>query len=108
MALLLTASGIVKASGHHPMANHFAEIGFGPYLSVLGMAEILLAVLFTLPFGRKAGLLFLTAYFGGAIAVELPHQMAGGPAVVLALIWTAAYVSNPALFKNSRQKLANA
>ena len=108
VTLLLTMSGIVKASGHHPMAAHFATIGFGPYLFALGNAETLLALLFVLPLSRKAGLLFLTAYFGGAIAVELPHQMAGGPAVVLTLIWITAYLSNPLLFKNGPQTFVNA
>ena len=106
MAFLITTSGIVKASGHHPMAAHFAEIGFRPYVSALGIAEMLMASLFVFPFGRKAGLLLITAYFGGAIAVELPHRMAGGPAAVLVLVWVAAYVSNPALFRNRQQKLA--
>src|SRR5690348_7018368 len=95
IASFLLVSGVLKISGLHPMQSHFDHIGLGQYVWMFGVIEIIAAVLFMLPFTRKAGLLLLTAYFGGAIATELPHQMIGAPIIVLLLVWIAAYIRDP-------------
>ena len=91
---LLIISGGLKISGYHPMRLHFVELGVDDYLGLLGAAEILFALLFLFPATTRLGLLLLTAYFGGAIAIEIPYHMVAGPAIPLALIWIAAYISN--------------
>ena len=79
------------------MLLHFVEMGIDDYMKLFGLAEIIFALLFLLPATSKIGLLFLTAYFGGAIAMELPYGMAAAPAVPLALIWLTAFIHRPSL-----------
>lgn len=104
-AFLVAAALIISASlkiwGNHPMLHHFVEMGFYPWLSFLGAAEIIFAVLFILPQTTRIGLLLLTAYFGGAIAVEVPYGQMAAPFVLLLLIWLAAWLKQPSLFQKT-------
>jgi hypothetical protein len=95
---LLIISGMLKLSGHHPMLLHFVELGVDEYLGLLGVAEIILALLFLFPPTTRVGLLLLTAYFGGAIAMEIPYHMVFGPAIPLIMVWIAAFIREPKLF----------
>jgi hypothetical protein len=88
----------LKISGIHPMNPHFVEMGLQPYLKVLGAIEILCVLCFLFPKTIKLGLLMLTAYFGGAMAAEMPYHMMAAPAVVMALVWIAAFIRKPELF----------
>jgi hypothetical protein len=48
----------------------------------------------------KLGFLLLTAYFCGAMAVELSHgNIFIFPAIILTLIWIAAFLRDPSIFK---------
>jgi len=98
MVALLVVSGCLKISGHHPMLLHFVQLGLDGQLPVLGSAEIAFALLFLFPATSKLGLLLLTAYFGGAIAIEIPYHMMAGPTVPLVLIWIAAFIRQRSVF----------
>lgn len=102
---LLIISGGLKISGYHPMRLHFVQLGIDDYLPYLGAAEILFSLLFLFPATNKIGLLLLTAYFGGAIAMEIPYKMIAGPAVPLVLIWVSAFVRDRNLFVNYQKAL---
>ena len=100
--LLVTAlviSGGLKISELHPMLHHFIEMGVYPIMKFLGITEIALALVFLFNRTTKAGLILLTAYLSGAIAAEIPYQMMASPAIVLALVWLAAWIRNPGIFK---------
>ncbi|HET9430878.1 MAG TPA: hypothetical protein VFO70_06865, partial [Chitinophagaceae bacterium] len=60
------------------------------------------------PRSMRIGLLLLTGYFGGAMAVELSHGIIFiAPGIILSLVWIIAYLrdseiygrSNPAMVK---------
>ena len=102
VALLIISAGL-KFSGHHPMLLHFVQLHMDDQLAALGTAEMLFSLLFLFPATSKLGLLLLTGYFGGAIALELPYHMAMGPLIPLALIWTAAFIRQPQFFLSSSQ-----
>jgi hypothetical protein len=89
---------VLKISGIHPMMPHFVEMGLQPYLKILGIFEILSVLCFLFPKTIKAGLLLLTGYFGGAMAAEMPYHMMAAPALVLVLVWVAAFIRKPELF----------
>jgi len=105
---LLIISGGLKLTPYHPMLLHFVQLGFDAYLPLLGIAEISFALLFLFPVTARLGLLLLTAYFGGAIAIEIPYQMVAGPAVPLGLIWIAAFIRQPSLFIEKKHLVASA
>lgn len=98
VSVIIIISGVLKISGLHPLLAHFAEMGFAGYVPLFGGLEIVFALLFLFPKTVNLGLLLLTAYFGGAMAVEIPYGMMAAPALPLALVWMAAWVRYPALF----------
>ena len=80
------------------MLLHFVQLHIDDQLMALGIAEIVFALLFLFPATSKLGLLLLTGYFGGAIAMELPYHMMAGPIILLAFIWIAGFIRQPQVF----------
>jgi len=92
-------SGSSKISGQSPMAAHFTQMQLGSYIPIFGFMEIAFALCFIFPGTMKAGLLLLTAYFGGAMAVELPYgAYVMAPMLILLVIWTSAFVRRKDIF----------
>jgi hypothetical protein len=53
----------------------------------------------------RIGLLLLTAYFGGAMAVELSHGPNFMlPAAILSTVWIGAYLRDPYLFRLDKKQ----
>lgn len=102
LTLLLLLSGSSKISGQSPMMAHFSEMHLSAYVPFFGTMEIAFAVCFIFSRTMKPGLLLLTAYFGGAIATELPYgAYIIVPLVLLALVWTAAFLRKKDVFVTS-------
>ena len=102
ITLLLVLSGVSKIAGQSPMMTHFKEMQLDNFTSLFGAMEIAFTLCFIFPRTMKAGLLLLTAYFGGAMAVELPYgAYVAAPLVLLTLIWIAAFVRGKNLFFTS-------
>ena len=105
VSVIIIISGVLKISGHHPLLPHFAEMGFAGYVPLFGGLEIVFALLFLFPKTVNLGLLLLTAYFGGAMAVELSHgQLFVVPGIILSIIWLSAYLRDPGMFIFSARK----
>lgn len=99
IATILTISGILKIAQIHPMLDHFITMGLSvTQVKVFGAAEVIFSLLFVYPRTSKLGLLFLTGYFGGAIAAEIPFHQVMAPMMPLALVWIAAFVREPSNF----------
>jgi hypothetical protein len=96
---MLIISGSLKITGLHPMLDHFREMGFNTLLiKLLGVAEIIFSLLFLFNSTSRIGLLLLTAYFGGAMAVEIPFHKVAAPLVPLVFVWVAAFIRQPSAF----------
>ncbi|MGB3181222.1 MAG: DoxX family protein [Cyclobacteriaceae bacterium] len=68
-------------------------------LLLLAGIEILALLLYVFPKTFNLGFFLLTAYYGGAIAVNLNSPLDAIPAIVfLALIWILTYIRKPKLF----------
>ena len=98
IAAVIIGSGLFKFYSKHPMLPHFLDLGYARYFSMLGMMEVTFAVLFVVSKTSKVGLLLLSAYYCGAVAVEIPYHMMMAPATFLVLIWTAAFIRQPSFF----------
>jgi hypothetical protein len=99
---ILIISGVLKIGGIHPMLKHFTEMGFDPvFIKLLGMAEIVFSVLFLFTPTSKIGLLLLTAYFGGAMAAEIPFHQVLAPLIPLVFVWVVAFIRQPSTFLSS-------
>jgi hypothetical protein len=94
LALLLTGSSIAKLIPLRKVAQQMALVGFsGSRLAFIAVLEIASAFLFAYPRTRFLGLLMTSAYLGGAIAAHVGHAQVGWqPAIILALVWLAAWL----------------
>lgn len=95
----LGLSALAKFAHVPKVVQQMASAGFaGDKLMLVAILEILSAVLFLYPKTRSFGLLFLSAFLGGAICVhvqmaEMPRAI--GPAMFLAFAWTGAWLRHP-------------
>ena len=97
--LLVSAMKLVAAA---PLVEIYSKLGLLPYMQSLGFALFVFLGLFIWPRTQKIGFLLLTAYFGGAMAVELSHDSIFlAPAVILSLVWLATYLRDPSVFKST-------
>ena len=105
VAFFMTTGAIMKLAHAPQLADQYAQIGLENSMALFGIAELLFISSFLYPRTLKIGLLLLTGYFGGAMGVELSS---GGffilPAAILTVIWLAAYLREPALFKTAFRK----
>jgi len=103
LAFLLPASVAPKLADAMVAQAALTSIGWPPgYLKLLGILELALLALFTLPRTAPLGAVLFTALLGGTVA---SHLRAGSPlythvlfGVYLGLfIWVALYLRDPAL-----------
>lgn len=99
VSLLLLATAILKLSGNEGAVKQFEKFNLAGYIIPIGALEAFCTILFIIPKTSTMGTLLLSAYFGGAIAIELA---AGGqfvfPFFVLVVIWVTSFIRNPEMF----------
>jgi len=95
----VSTAAVLKLSGNAFMVKQFAAARLINYMPVFATMELLFVALFSWSRTLHVGLLLLTTYFGGAIAVEMMMGNPLIPAVMLCIIWLAAWLRNPAIFK---------
>ena len=96
---ILIISGFLKIAAIHPMLSHFKEMGFGRAgIALLGSAEMIFSILFLIVSTSRFGLLLLTGYLGGAMAMEISFGQVIAPMVFLVLLWLAAFLREPSAF----------
>ena len=93
-ALFLLFDATIHILNPPMVVQAFGKLGFpDQYAVVIGLAEVIGVVLFCVPRTAVFGLLFFTAYLGGATALQV---RIGGPAwfsVMLGLLmWISAYL----------------
>ncbi len=99
ITLMVVMSGVMKLSGLKEAVDTLTKVGVGDYINLLGIMEIVFAGLFLYPATRKLGVLFLTAYFAGAMATDLSHGMpVFNAGFTLALVWIAAFLNDRSIF----------
>jgi hypothetical protein len=100
-ALLLAGSALAKFIQLPGAVSHMAALGFaGSKLTFIASLEILAALLLAWPRTRPFGILFASAYLGGAIcahvqAGDYPHALPAS--ILLALTWTGISLRYPQL-----------
>jgi hypothetical protein len=84
--------GVIHILHPAPVVDAFTQLAFPLRLSIaLGVIELLCTVLYAIPRTAFIGALLLTAYLGGAVAVQLRAESAWFPdifpVIVGALLW---------------------
>ena len=104
-ALIIVSGSIMKLTAQPELVEVFSKSGMLPYMKELGIAELLFVSLFLWSRSLRIGFFLLTAYFGGAMAVELSqHIFFIMPAVILALVWLAAWLRDRSLFSAAHRQ----
>jgi hypothetical protein len=99
VALIIVAGSFMKLTAQPQLVEMFTKTGLLPYIKLLGAAELVFVSLFLWSRTLRLGFFLLTAYFGGAMAIELSQQIFFiMPAVILALVWLAAWRRDNSLF----------
>ncbi len=101
LTFAMAASAVGKFSGAQGVIDTFEKMHLTPFRSIIGLLEIICAILFAIPKTSSLGTLLVTGYFGGAIVAHLTSNDVAGvvPAMVLGLLaWVAGYLRNRRLF----------
>ena len=107
IVLIIVMSAAGKLAFAPQLVNIFSKIGLLSYIKILGIAELLFLSTFLWKKTRKLGLLLLTGYFGGAMAVEMSHgTFFIVPATILTLIWITAYLLDERMFVSERKEVS--
>lgn len=96
VAFVLAGSGMAKLSGGEQAAEIAKGVGGVTNLTMLGILEFAIAVIWLVPRTGLIGALLAIAYMGGAIAVHfINHQPVLIPVVIQILIWVATAYRYP-------------
>jgi len=107
IVLIIVMSAASKLAFAPQLVNIFSKIGLLSYIKILGITELLFLSTFLWKKTRKLGLLLLTGYFGGAMAVEMSHgTFFIAPATILTLIWITAYLLDERMFVSERKEVS--
>lgn len=105
--LALAIFSVLKFAGVPGIAHQMIAMGFtGARYTLVATLEICSAVLFLYPRTRSIGLLFLSAFLGGAICAhvqmgEVPKGI--GPAFLLTLAWIGSWLRHPQMLWSTKR-----
>ena len=108
---LLVGSAVAKVTQIPAVVESFRVLGYeGFRLTAIAVLEAVCAVLFMVPRTRSLGLLLVSAYLGGAIAVHVGHGQWGAvrPAVFLAITWFGAWLRHPQILWSFSDRILGA
>ncbi|MCH7960429.1 MAG: DoxX family protein [Candidatus Hydrogenedentes bacterium] len=104
LTALFAFSSFMKLSGMEEMVANFETFGLADMRIVIGIGEIVSAVLFLIPLTSSLGVLLLSAHMGGAIVTHMSNDESYiVQSVVLILVWVAQYLRYPELFVSFRR-----
>lgn len=106
VAFALVGSGMVKLSGGEQAAEMAKGLGGTGHVMLLGILELIIALIWLIPRTGIIGTLLAAAYMGGAIAVHfIGNQPVMIPVAIQMLIWIAAAMRFPELTKRLMNKI---
>ncbi len=105
VAAMLIMSAIMKLKGAPEAMDMLTGWGFTESeITMIGVGELISAILFLIPKTSSLGTLLLSAYFGGAIASHMQAAAPGEsymiPAILLIVVWIAALIRNREMFSS--------
>lgn len=105
ITLVITSGACMKLAAAPPLVEIYSKLGLLSWLPWLGVIELVFLILFLVSRTMKLGFLLLTAYFGGAMAIEISHGTVFiVPGVILTIIWIAAYLRDASVFRSVQKQ----
>ncbi len=103
LTLMFVSSAAGKLLSAAPVVEMFEKWRLGNQLTLIGVGELVSALLFLVPVTNSLGLLLLSAYLGGAIVTHMQHgEPYVVPAVLLVLVWVTGYLRHPEVLQSFR------
>ena len=103
MGALFVMSATMKlmAGADAEIAVNFVKWGLDGKLMLIGIGELIAAILFIIPRTSSLGVLLLSAHLGGAIVTHMSNaEMFIPQAVMLLVVWVANYLRNPEMLSS--------
>jgi len=98
---VMSASMKLMAGADAEIAVNFVKWGLDGKLMLIGMGELIVAILFIIPRTSSLGVLLLSAHLGGAIVTHMSNEEMFIPqAVMLLVVWVANYLRNPEMLSS--------
>ena len=105
LGALFIMSASMKLIGGEEIAANFAKYGLDGKQILIGVGELIAAILFVIPKTSSLGVLLLSAHMGGAIATHMEHgEMYILPAIILLVVWIANWLRNPEMLASFTKK----
>ena len=102
---IMSATMKLMAGADAEIAKNFVKWGLDGKLMLIGMGELIAAILFLIPRTSSLGVLLLSAHLGGAITTHMEHgEMFIPQAIMLLLVWVANYLRNPEMLASFTKK----
>ncbi|MDQ3687682.1 MAG: DoxX family protein [Acidobacteriota bacterium] len=105
LTLVFVGSAIGKLVRAAPVVEGMEKYGLKDHMLLIGVGELLSALLFFIPLTNSLGLLLLSAYLGGAIVTHMqngePYLV---PSILLILVWVAGYLRHPEVLQSFRSQ----
>lgn len=103
ITIMFVGSSISKIVGAQTVVEVFNKWGLQSHLLLIGIGELVSAVLFLIPRTNSLGLLLLSAYLGGAIVTHMQHgEPYLIPAALLLVVWLTGYLRHPEVLQSFR------
>lgn len=101
LVAMLCLSAYFKLAGPPEAREEFSRLGWNwDTMFLVGIVEIVIALLFLLPRTAFLSAVLLTAYLGGAVATHARIQDNFIPPIVIGvLVWVAAGLRDPRIFR---------
>jgi len=101
---IMSATMKLMAGADAEIAVNFVKWGLEGKLMLIGMGELIAAILFLIPRTSSLGVLLLSAHLGGSIATHMEHgEMFIPQAIMLLLVWVANYLRNPEMLASFKK-----
>ena len=84
VVFMLGMSGVSKVMGTQEMVNNFTYVNLLPYLTIVGIAELVGVILLIIPRTSGYGALILSSIMSAAAAVHLSYM--GGDKVIIPIL----------------------
>lgn len=104
-SIMVLMSAFMKLSGNAEMMAGLTAGGFGPYIKLFGLIEVISLILFFYPRTYKIGFYLLCCYLGGALATELSHGHTPMSAILLVLFWVSFFIKDKTNFFSAANNL---
>jgi hypothetical protein len=98
--LVLIIGGTMKIIDAEPtsVVQFLTKAGFGDYLKVLGMTELMIAALILYPKTNRIGFLLASCFLAAAFCLEIAGRQPTVSVVFLVILWISMFLKNKEIF----------